>query len=276
MRGGGYRAATVVLPSVASSAPPEREVCHVLDLAPDSGAPLLVLVLLTPKALARVACVKRSWRQLVFQYRDVLWPPHARRYVHSANVWIRATRFNAARCYEDNIPGALEFLDWMEEPPPEAFLASAPAYAVAKTHECIRDRRLLKHYAPLNEDEEDALLSPADEFAVRTLMETPGGYAGYLVGCGCLESEDEKWSSSWVQWSVDALECLAGLVCSGYISLSLLVPVSLREEDDTKFETADSMGREQTLLEWLAEHTGHYGEARMRKLIALSRSKAAV
>ena len=101
----------------------------------------------------------------------------------------------------------------MEAPPPADFLEAAPAYAVARTHECVRDRRLLKLYAPLSEAEEATMFTPADAAAV-TAFRASGrdGYAGFLRGCGTLEASPDHWSSSWVQWSVDSLERIAWLL----------------------------------------------------------------
>lgn len=272
--------AELCLPPCADEEP--AEVLHILDAAPDSGPPLFILRLLEAVDLARVACVKRSWRSLVFRHRDALWPPLARRFVHDANVWVRATRFDVERWCTDNFtpPADSTYRSWMEpeaSAPGRDFLAHAPAYGVARTHECVRDSALMKLYAPLAKAEEAALLDFADHRAVDSLLEDdPDGYGLHMVMFGLLEIESLFLEVSWVQRSVHALECLAGLLCSRSISLSLLVHVSLRKVDTTDFETAERAGRErqQTLLEWLAEHTHHFGEARMRKLIAVAREAA--
>ena len=174
-----------------------------------------VFALLTPHQLAKCACVSKPWYAAVRAAGRTLWPRHVRKQVHEANTWIRATRYNGSLVFQGD--DAVQQLVGGMGPPPRLFLAALPAYAVAKTHVCVRDSRILKRCAPLDDAVEAALFTPDDEEAERWFYESSdNGHAEFVEGCGIF-APDER-SSSWVIWSVEAFEVLASLLCSGAVS----------------------------------------------------------
>lgn len=155
--------------------------------------------------------------------------------------------------------------------PSVEFIIAAPACAIAATHEAVRDSHLLKHYAPLAPTVEAALVQPADEHAKDELESIDPGHFAYVDALNTFAATRtaHSRSCSWVLWSVDALECLFGLLSCGRVSLAELVSPALELESSTDFKDAEADSGRQSLEEWLDENADHFGHARIEKLVEL-------